>query len=224
MTDTSSRIPTEKAIMEVVGTAILLFTIQVSVSLQAALAPLAIGVVLVSIVFAGGPVSGAHYNPGISLAIFVRGGGHICAKTMGLYWVSQIIGGIIGGLLGGYVTSGYSTCSIGDGFSMGQALTSEVIFAFVLCFVVLGVATNAKASDNHYYGLAIGFVVMAGAASVGPISGGAFNPAVALGLSVSSGFSGFSFALAVSAANLIGGALAALVFKAVIIEEYESIA
>ena len=212
-----------KAIMEAVGTAILMFTIQVSVGLNADLAPLAIGAVLVSIVFAGGPVSGAHYNPAVSLAVTLRGDGYMAPQMMGVYWGAQIFGGILGGILGGIVDSKFSVVEFGGGFTALQALTAEIVFAFVLCFVVLGVATNPKAADNHYYGLAIGFVVMAGAASVGPISGGAFNPAVALGLSISKGFSNFHYVLAVCVANLLGGILAAGVYSVVAFEEYEDI-
>lgn len=214
---------TGKAVMEAVGTAILLFTIQVSVSLDASLAPLAIGAVLVSIVYAGGPVSGSHYNPAVSLAITLRGGGHMAPPMMCIYWVAQILGGVIGGLLGGFVNSNYSIVGVGEDFTIIQALTAEAIFAFILCFVILAVATNPKSADNHYYGLAIGLVVMAGAVSVGPISGGAFNPAVALGLSISNGFADFHYALAVSVVNLLGGVFAAGVFRLVIVEEYESI-
>lgn len=216
--------------METVLTAILLFTIQVSVGLNASLAPLAIGGVLIAIVFAGGPISGAHLNPVVSLAIALRkGGGYLSFSLMGIYWIAQLIGGILGSVLGGYVTSTHVMIAVGSDSTLGQALTVECVYTFILCFVVLNVATNPKVDNNQYYALAIGFVIMAGAITVGPISGGAFNPVVALGLSVSSkGAAGdLGYALAVSAADFVGGALAAAVFYFVIDDDgpvYDSIA
>jgi len=105
---------------------------------------------------------------------------------------------------------------MGEDASYLQALLAEVIFTFVLCFVVLCVATNPKVEDNHYYGLAIGLVVMAGAITVGPISGGAFNPAVALGLSISDGFSNLTYGIMVAASNLLGGVVAAGCFRIIV--------
>mmetsp|Transcript_34343 Transcript_34343/g.83065 ORF Transcript_34343/g.83065 Transcript_34343/m.83065 type:complete len:222 (+) Transcript_34343:111-776(+) len=206
-----------KQFTELIGTAILVFTIQVASS---DLAPLAIGSILISIVFAGGPISGAHYNPAVSLAIALRGG--MSFPEMVTYMTSQIAGGILGGWSGGIVSASFSEFARADDASLFRAMLAESILAFVLCFVVLCVATNAKAADNHYYGLAIGLVVASGAATVGPISGGAFNPAVALGLSVSGGFSNLFYALAVSGANLAGGVAAAGAFRVAVPEEDES--
>eukprot|EP00581_Thalassiosira_minuscula_P009637 CAMPEP_0183707294 /NCGR_PEP_ID=MMETSP0737-20130205/3906_1 /TAXON_ID=385413 /ORGANISM="Thalassiosira miniscula, Strain CCMP1093" /LENGTH=218 /DNA_ID=CAMNT_0025934915 /DNA_START=59 /DNA_END=715 /DNA_ORIENTATION=- len=204
-----------KTIIELIGTAILVFTIQVSGQTSPSLAPLAIGGVLISIVFAGGPVSGAHYNPAISLAVALRG--KMDAKEMLSYMIFQVVGGVVGGFCGGVIASSYSVVTMGENVALiSQALFAEAIFAFILCFVVLSVATNPKVEDNHYYGLAIGLVVLSGAVSVGSISGGAFNPAVALGLSISGGFDNLSYGMMVSVANLIGGAMAAGCFKVAI--------
>jgi len=202
-----------KTIIELIGTAVLVFTIQVAVSSGSDLAPLAIGGVLVSLVFAGGPVSGGHYNPAVSLAIALRG--KMEFPDMIAYAISQVLGGVLGGFVGG-VVGGFNVLSAGEDASTLQALLAEGIFAFVLCFVVLSVATNPKAEDNHYYGLAIGLVVTAGAIGVGPISGGAFNPAVALGLSISGGFSNLLYVIMVAGANLLGGAVAAGCFRVVV--------
>jgi len=197
-----------KQFAELIGTAILVFTIQVASS---DLAPLAIGGILISIVFAGGPVSGAHYNPAISLAVALRGS--MSFGEMISYMASQIVGGVLGGWSGGIVSASFSEFGRADDASFTQALLAEAIFAFILCFVVLTVATIPKVEDNSYYGLAIGLVVMSGAVSVGPISGGAFNPAVALGLSISGGFSNLSYALVVAGTNLVGGMVAAVAFR-----------
>jgi len=201
-----------KSTTELLGTAILVFTIQVAVSSGSDLAPLAIGGILISIVYAGGPISGAHYNPAISLAVALGGG--LEKKETLAYMLSQVVGGILGGLLGG-VVGGFNALAAGEDASTLQALLAELILAFILCFVVLCVATNPDAKDNHYYGLAIGLVVAAGAVAVGPVSGGAFNPAVALGLSLSDGFANLLYVILVAVANLLGGAVAAGCFKLV---------
>jgi aquaporin Z len=200
-----------KTIVELIGTAILVFTIQVSGS---DFAPFAIGGILIAIVFAGGPISGAHYNPAVSLAVALRGS--MSFQEMIAYMIAQILGAIAGGLCGGIVSSSFSVVSMGEDVSHLQALLAEVIFTFILCYVVLSVATNPKVEDNHYYGLAIGLVVMSGAITVGPISGGAFNPAVALGLSISGGFSNLGYGIMVSASNLVGGVVAAGCFRIVV--------
>ncbi len=205
--------------MELIGTAILVFTIQSSVGLGVSLAPLAIGAILIAIVFAGGPVSGAHYNPAVSLAIALRGTLN-SREMVTLYWIPQIIGGILGGFLGTAVTGfGSSGIQLGLGFHLVQALLAEAVFTFILCFVVLTVATNSKVGNNHYYGLAIGLVVASGAITVGPISGGAFNPAVAIGL----GISNLSYTIEVIGSNLLGGAIAAGCFYIVVPKEFDDI-
>ena len=149
---------------EFIGTASLVFTIQ---SASSELAPIAIGVVLVALVFAGGPVSGAHYNPAVSLAALIRGA--MTLSDLGSYWVSQVAGGVLGAILGGIVSGNFSVVASGDAVTPFQAQLAEVCLTFVLCYVVLNVATNPKVEDNHYYGLSIGFVVLSGAISVGPI-------------------------------------------------------
>jgi len=194
-------------ITETIGTALLVFTIQVAVASGSDLAPVAIGGILIAGVFAGGPVSGAHYNPAVSFAIALRG----CMTFAEIvpYMIAQIVGGTLGGFLGGTVSGQFATVAMGKHVHLLQAMLAEVVVTFALCFVVLSVATNPKVADNHYYGLAIGLVVMSGAVGVGGISGGAFNPAVALGLSFSGAFSNLMYGLMVSVANLVGGAIAA---------------
>jgi aquaporin Z len=196
-----------KTITETIGTALLVFTIQVAVASGSDLAPVAIGSILIAGVFAGGPVSGAHYNPAVSLAIALRGS--MTYAEMVPYMIAQIVGGVLGGLLGGIVSGSFATVAMGGNATLIQALLAEVVVTLALCFVVLSVATNPKVDGNHYYGLAIGLVVVSGAVGVGGISGGAFNPAVALGLSISGAFSNLVYGIMVSGANLVGGAIAA---------------
>jgi aquaporin Z len=209
-----------KALMEAVGTAVLLLTIQLSVGGGSAAAPVAIGLALMAAVYAGGPVSGAHYNPAVSLAVMLRGKQSL--HEMIMYWAFQMLGGYTGALLGGIIGGTYSVVSVGSGATATQAFVAEVCFTFVLCFVVLGVATHSSAVDNSYYGVAIGLTVTAGAISVGPISGGAFNPAVALGLCLAKGFSGLGYALVTAGANLLGGACAAFIFYMVAPDQFDA--
>ena len=70
------------------------------------------------------------------------------------------------------------------GDSIYPIFFSEIIFTFLLVFVILNVATHPNLKGNSFYGLAIGLTVMAGIFSVGPISGAVFNPAVSLGPSI----------------------------------------
>uniref|UniRef100_A0A6U0J7A6 Aquaporin n=1 Tax=Minutocellus polymorphus TaxID=265543 RepID=A0A6U0J7A6_9STRA len=199
-----------KATMELVGTFILLFTIQLAVSSAGKMAPVPIGLALMSAVYAGGPISGAHYNPAVSLAVFLRGKSTL--HEMLIYWAFQIAGGFVGACLGGIVGGDHAVASVGNGYFLGQALLAEVIWTFVLCFVVLGVATNSATEGNSFFGAAIGLTVTAGAFSIGGISGGAFNPAVALSLSFAKHLSNIPYSGFVALANLLGGALAAAIF------------
>ena len=95
---------------------------------------------------------------------------------------------------------------------MGPTLLAEFLFTFALCYVVLQTATVSSTQGNSYYGLAIGFTVLIGAYAVGSISGGAFNPAVAVGITAM-GISTWANLWLFIVANLVGGAIAALVFN-----------
>ena len=158
-------------------------------------------------------------DPAVSLAVTLRGNMH--HNEMIQYMISQIVGGILGGLCGGIVSSSYSVVAMGDDASYLQALLAEFVFTFILCFVILSVATNPKVENNQYYGLAIGLVVASGAISVGNISGGAFNPAVVFGLNLTAGFSNLGYGCVVALSNLIGGVAAAGCFRIVISEDEE---
>jgi aquaporin Z len=169
-----------KYAVELVGTFFLVFTVGVSVARGNPLAPLAIGAVLMVMIYAGGHISGGHYNPAVTMAALVRGriGRH---DAVG-YWIAQLCGGLFAAMTVGWVTdrTGVKTLTV-SGHTLKAAFVVELLFTFALCYVVLNVATSRSHPDNSFYGLAIGFTVMAGAFAVGGISGAAFNPAVALG-------------------------------------------
>ncbi len=177
----------KKLIVEFIGTFFLVFTIGCSVASGTAVAPLAIGSALMIMVFAGGHISGAHYNPAVSLAVFIRG--KMSAGEMVQYWVVQIIGGLCGALISYYITDNNAAAVAmdhGENTTHMIACLAEIIGTFALAWVVLNVATANGTAGNSFYGLAIGFTVMTMAFSLGGISGGAFNPAVGTGRVIAS--------------------------------------
>jgi aquaporin Z len=201
-----------KLIVEFIGTFYLVLTIGMVVIEPGAgsLAPLAIASALMIMVYAGGHISGAHYNPAVSLAVMLRG--KASATEMLGYWVVQILGAALAAVIVGQLKDGAQSI-VATIPPTGQALLAEFLFTFALAFVVLNVATTRGTEGNSYYGLAIGFTVLTGAYAVGAISGGAFNPAVAVGLVVM-GLIGAKSIWIYLLANLFGGALAAVVFNA----------
>ncbi|HSH09773.1 MAG TPA: aquaporin [Oceanipulchritudo sp.] len=206
----------KKYIVELIGTFFLVLTVgmtAVHAPGAGAMAPFAIGMVLAVMIFAGGPVSGGHYNPAVTLGCWIRGA---CPTADVLpYMGAQILGGVLAALVAGYLTDdAVSTMSL----SMAPVLLVEFLFTFALVFVVLCTATAKFSEGNSYFGLAIGGTVMAGAYSVGSISGGAFNPAVAIGLVVM-GAVCLSNIWLYLVACLAGGAVAGLLFKNVIVKD-----
>ena len=195
---------------EFIGTFFLVLTIGCAVvgGAPGVIAALAIGGMLMVMVYAGGHVSGAHYNPAVTLAVFIRG--KLPAEGVLLYWVPQIAGAAAGSAVALYITGKNPTP--GPLAAVGPALVAEFLFTFALAYVVLNVATAKGTAGNSFYGVAIGMTVMAGAFAVGPFSGGAFNPAVAVGISVM-GLSAWSNLWVYLVATFGGAAFAALVFR-----------
>jgi aquaporin Z len=168
-----------KYVTEALGTFVLVFTVGASSLGGSALAPVAIGAALMAMIYAGGHISGAHYNPAVTLAVLVRG--RITAREAVGYFVSQIVGGLVAAAaVTGVMPSGPAHALTLSGHAMVVAAVAELVFTFVLCFVVLNVATSKDHPNNSFYGLAIGFTVTAGAVAVGAMSGGVFNPAVGI--------------------------------------------
>ncbi len=176
--------------------------------------PLAVGAVLVSLVYVGGPISGAHFNPAVTFAQFLRG--NIKARQALRYVAIQLAGAFVAAAAYYLLKSMWFIPKPGDSVSFSAALLAEIIFSFLLAFTVLETTSNKAPKNNEYYGLAIGLVVMAGAFAVGPISGGVFNPAVGLGpllFDIANWSSHLTWMLLYLLGPLAGGAIAGLVFN-----------
>lgn len=202
-----------KPLVEFIGTFFLVLTIGCAVLKPGdagALAPLAIGSALMVMVFAGGYVSGAHFNPAVTLAVFLRG--KCPASDLAPYIIAQVLGAGVAALIVLFLKGNPPVEAIKP--DIARALVAEFLYTFALCHVVLNVATAKGTSGNPTYGLAIGFTVLAGAYSVGAISGGVFNPAVAVGITVM-GISAVANIWIYLAANFAAGAAAAMVFKVI---------
>jgi aquaporin Z len=201
-----------KYVVEFIGTFFLVATIGFTVLKPAdagAMAPLAIGSALMVMIFAGGHISGAHYNPAVTLAVFIRGK---CPKADVVpYWVAQFLAGLLAAAVVLYM-KGNPTVEAATP-DVPKALIAEFLYTFALCYVVLNTATAKGTSGNSYYGLAIGFTVLTGAYSLGAISGGAFNPAVAVGITVM-GLSAIPNIWIFLVANFVAGAAAGCAFRA----------
>jgi aquaporin Z len=172
------------------------------------LAPLAIGSALMVMIFAGGHVSGAHYNPAVTLAVFLRG--KCPASDVVPYILAQCLGAAAAAVVVLFMKGNPPVEALQPDVS--RALLAEFLYTFALCYVVLNAATAKGTSGNSFYGLAIGFTVLVGAYSVGAVSGGAFNPAVAVGVTMM-GLSRLANIWIFLVANFAGGAAAALAFR-----------
>jgi aquaporin Z len=201
--------------VEAIGTFMLVFTVGAAVASGSALAPLAIGAALMVMVYAGGHVSGGHYNPAVTLAVLLRR--RIGLRDAIVYWIVQLCAGVLAAVLVRTVVDPVEAARTAtltlSGHSLVAAFVVELLFTAALGYVVLNVATSKSHPNNSFYGLAIGFTVMAGAAAVGTISGGAFNPAVTLGAAVMGMFA-WSTLWVYLLAQLIGGAAAGVAFVA----------
>lgn len=209
-----------KYLVEFIGTFFLVFTVGNTVIEPGAgpLAPIAIGSILMVMIFAGGHISGGHYNPAVTLAVWLRGK---CPTTdVAGYMIAQFAAGLVAAFLVLFMKGDSKVTAMA--FERGALipLLAEFLGTFALAFVVLNAATAKANSNNSFYGLAIGFTVLACAFSLGGYSGGAFNPAVAIGIT----------AMGLNAARNIwihllgefgGGTLAAAVFRFVSPEDVQ---
>jgi aquaporin Z len=202
----------KKYLVEFIGTFFLMLTIGCTILSRGAgvMPPLAIGSALMVMVYAGGHISGGHFNPAVTLGVFLRG--KCPAGDVIPYWVAQVLGSFVATLAVRYLYAANLSGSVPLVPAMGPAFLAEFLFTFALVWVVLNSATAKGTAGNSNYGLAIGFTVLIGAYSVGGISGGAFNPAVAVGAGVL-GLVALGSIWIHIVAELLAAAVAAFLFK-----------
>ena len=197
------------AVVEFIGTFFLVLTAGSAVlsGSPGVIGPLAVGAGLMAMIYAGGHISGAHYNPAVSLGVLLRG--RLSAAELAPYWIAQIAGA---SAAAGVVIFLRGSAAAPTITQPGPAFVAELAFTFALVYVVLNVATAKRTSGNSYFGLAIGFTVLAGAFAVGSVSGALFNPAVAVAAVILGMMPAQTIWLYVIA-ELLGGTLAAFVFR-----------
>ncbi|HEY9015822.1 MAG TPA: aquaporin [Gemmatimonadales bacterium] len=199
---------------EFIGTFFLVLTIGLTVIGGTPLAPLAIGSSLMVMVYMGGHVSGGHYNPAVSLGVFLRGKMASAGELAG-YMLSQLAGAVVAALVVQAITGQTFAPAPAPTASTGAALLVEFLYTFALVLVVLNSAASARTQGNSFYGIAIGFTIVVAAFAGGPVSGGAFNPAVGTGPILVQTLMGQGSAGALwlyLVGPFIGGAAAAAVF------------
>lgn len=209
MTETSM---SSKLIAEFIGTFFLALTICTAAVHGSAgeYAPFAIAATLMVMIYAVGHVSGAHFNPAVTVAIWLRGA---CGKSdVAPYIGAQVAAGVLAAIVSEGLLSTETSVSAID-MGTNSALTAEFLYTFALVYVILNVATSEATDGNGYYGVAISFVVLAGALTVGEISGGSFNPAVSCAL-LASGYIEMSDLWMHLVPQFIAGVLAVQAFRA----------
>jgi len=206
-----------KIASEFLGTFMLVLTVGLNVLGKSPAAAFSIAASLMCMIYALGDVSGAHFNPAVTVGIFVSG---LCQDlTLGVaagYIVAQLVGGVCAAFTYAAI---YSSSSFplqpGPKYGYGQVAVAEIMFTFVLCYVVLCVAVSKKTASKEMFGLAIGSCVTVGGFAIGGVSGGSLNPAVSFGISSAHllGGGGLMSAFIYSGFEILGGAAAAGVLK-----------
>jgi aquaporin Z len=212
---------TNKLITELVGTFVFFSVIALSGAAGpfAPFAPLAIGTALMAMVYMGGPISGAHYNPAVSFAVFLRR--KMTVTDMVAYWAVQLVAAALAFTFG-YLVSGH-TPGIAPGAKADwlQAVAVEITYTAALALVVLNVAATKATQGNPYFGLAIGFTIAAAIYAGGSISGGAYNPAVGFGATFGSAMfanGGWEHLWIYIAGPLVGAAIGAGIHRLQVVE------
>ncbi len=204
----------KKYLVEAIGTLFLALVMVTACNNGSAsnFAPFAIGAVLTGMLFAGAHISEAHYNPAVTLAFFIRG--KIAVNDLIGYMLAQIIGGIIGALLAQTVLRGIETThdAVPKILDIAPALMAEILGTFALTYVFLHSTLASANIGNSFYGVAIGLTLMACVYSLGPASGGVFNPAVAIACAVAN-MQDFKNIWIFLVGNFGGAALAAVLYQ-----------
>jgi aquaporin Z len=204
----------KKYVTEFIGTFFLILTIGLTAAISTpvgVIPPIAIGFVLMAVIFAGGHISGAHYNPAVTFGVWLRGK---CATADVLpYLIAQLLAAVAAATTALYLKGSPNLPTPTAGAPIPLVLVGEFLFTFALVYVILNVATAKGTANNSFYGLAIGGTVMAGAFAVGPITGGSFNPAVTLALVFFYKAIPLASLWAYLAAQIVAGLLAGALFR-----------
>jgi aquaporin Z len=201
---------TRKYVVELIGTFFLVFTVAASVLSGSVFTPLAAGAMLMVMIYAGGHISGGHYNPAVTMAVLWRR--RIGLRDAAGYWIAQFVAGFIAAVAARAIVNParIRTLSL-SGHAVTAAALGELLFTFALAYVMVNVATSKSQPGNSFFGLAIGFTLVAGAFAIGGISGGALNPAVSLGAAVGGMFAWATLWVYI-VVQLVAGAAAGVVF------------
>ena len=204
-------VASRKYAVEVIGTFVLVFTVAAASFAGSVFTPLAAGAALMVMVYAGGHISGGHYNPAVTMAALVRG--RIGIRDAIPYWIVQCAAGVVAAVVARAVVNPAAVKTLTpSGHALAAVAVVELLFTFALCYVVLNVATSKDQVGNSFFGLAIGFTIAAGAFAVGGISGGLFNPAVSLG-AATGGLVAWSTIWVYLVVQLVAGVVAGLAFR-----------
>jgi len=208
-----------KYLAEFVGTYFLVLTVGTNVLTGSVGAALSIGSILMVMIYSLASVSGAHFNPAVTVAIKISGRSMISIQDAIFYIVTQLLGGLAGaGTYVGIFGTGFDMAPVGK-FSVWEAIACETIYTTALCYVVLNVATTQKQDGNNYFGIAIGFTVVGAGLAIGGISGCCLNPAVAFSAMCVSAFtrglSALRYFHVYFAVPFAGSAISAVCFYAV---------
>jgi len=203
-----------KVISEALGTYMLVLTVGLNVLAASPAAPFSIAASLMVMVFSLGDVSGAHFNPAVTISILAIG--KIKAKEAVVYMVVQVCAALVAGYTYSVIYGGKSfALGPNDPFGLPEVAVAEAFFTFVLCFVVISVACSPSAEGKNYsqvYGLAIGSCIVVGGFAIGSISGGSLNPAVSIGTFAIGGFKFGVTAALYTEFELAGAGVAALIY------------
>jgi aquaporin Z len=215
---------TAKLVSEFLGTYILVLTVGLNVLTGSAAGAFSIAASLMCMIYALGSVSGAHFNPAVTVAIVCSGRDKCSPQDGVMYAVVQIIGGISAAFTYSYIMNGETFALKPTSSTWSQVYIAEFVFTFLLAFVVLSVAT-VKNGLSEYFGFAIGMCVTVGGCAIGKVSCGSLNPAVSLAIATShDAISGGDMwpGIVYTLVEVLAGAAAAAIFMLTQPSEYEN--
>lgn len=204
-----------KLLAEFVGSFLFYLIIALSVGTNSAIAPIGIGVALMAIIYSCASLSGSHFNPAVSFSMFMAK--RMSLQEMGGYIGAQVAAGLIAFPLGGWLSGSAGGIAPAANGGPAKAFLVETLLTFGLCFVIFHTAATKRVVDKGFYGIAIGLYITGAIVAGGAISGAGYNPAVAIGATVShalQGGGGFADLWLYIVGPILGAGAAALLFEA----------